>query len=184
MIICEQKLELTMKQVEVWSEPFCSPKVCVPYACNHLRATKPGHWPMEFSDGGSMKTVESPKQAERAINAALEDYESISDLLQRPYDPDYSCPVFDFEDFQIQVLFDPGPNPLHMSPEDCPPWAFHLTCKHCGAVWHLAAKCVSNRVEFHFANNKWMELFLNLLNRIASISPGPSSYKPDIVYFY
>ena len=175
-----------MRQIEVWSEPFCEMDVCNPEPCKCFCSTKTDRWPIEFSDGGTRIEHESPHQAEQAINAALEEYESISDSLQRPHDSQYAYPVFDFEDFQIKVLFDAGPNPLHMSSEDCPPWAFHLTCKNprCGAVWHLASKAVSNRVEFRLAENKWMELFLNLLNRIASISPGPSSYGPNIVYFY
>lgn len=139
---------------------------------------------MKFSSYGAKNKIESPLQAEQAINAALEEYESISDFFQRPHDPQYAYPVFDFQDFQIKVLFDAGPNPLHMSPQDCPPWAFHLTCKRCGAVWHLASKGVSNRVEFDYAANKWMKLFLDMLNRISSISPGPSSYGPNVVYFY
>ena len=175
-----------MTGIDAWSEPFCPPGVCHPNPCKCLSAArKTKYWPIEFSGTGNSKSIEKLSEAAQAIDAALEEYESIRLDLQRTYDPNYPYPAFDFEDFQIKVLFDAGPNPLHTSPEDCPPWAFHLTCNNpgCGAVWHLANKNVSNLPFFKYADPGWVGLFLNLLNRISAITPGPSDLGPKTVYF-
>ena len=162
--------------MEPRSLPNCQAGACNPKPCNCLHPPKwKKKWPLNFSGSGSSTKPESPAQADQAITNALEEYETISiDRNMDPKNPTHSdfpsVPVFQFGDFEIQALFDSGPNPLVTSPSDSSHWGFHLTCNHCKSVWHIETG-VSWLNYLPHADGQWVVRFQNLLDKIASIKP-------------